>query len=60
MHLRLKHYHREKPQYFDATDVLSVAVCHHYQLRLLFQNSKKVLKAGLILLRKIRDELISS
>lgn len=21
----------EKPQYFDATDALAVALCHHYQ-----------------------------
>jgi len=23
---------KEKPQYFDATDALAVAMCHHYQL----------------------------
>jgi len=30
----------EKPQYFDATDALAVALCHHYQ------SSSPLLKAG--------------
>ena len=30
----------EKPQYFDATDALAVALCHHYQ------SSSPLVKAG--------------
>jgi crossover junction endodeoxyribonuclease RuvC len=31
----------DKPQYFDATDALAVAVCHHFQDKLTVPESKK-------------------
>jgi crossover junction endodeoxyribonuclease RuvC len=31
----------DKPQYFDATDALAVAVCHHFQEKLVVPESKK-------------------
>lgn len=30
----------EKPQYFDATDALAVAVCHHFGSKMTFQDDK--------------------
>lgn len=34
----------EKPQYFDATDALAVALCHHYQLTSITGKTAKGLK----------------
>lgn len=34
----------EKPQYFDATDALAVALCHHYQSTSVIGNLSKGLK----------------
>jgi crossover junction endodeoxyribonuclease RuvC len=34
----------EKPQYFDATDALAVAVCHHYQTSSAFSKTTKGFK----------------
>ena len=34
----------EKPEYFDATDALAVALCHHYQLTSPIFSNKKNLK----------------
>lgn len=34
----------EKPQYFDATDALAVAMCHHYQTSNAIFSKTKVLK----------------
>jgi crossover junction endodeoxyribonuclease RuvC len=34
----------EKPQYFDATDALAVALCHHYQSNSVIGNLPKGLK----------------
>lgn len=34
----------EKPQYFDATDALAVALCHHYQTSSSLANTKKGFK----------------
>lgn len=34
----------EKPQYFDATDALAVALCHHYQANALNSKTDKPLK----------------
>lgn len=34
----------EKPQYFDATDALAVALCHHYQANSLLGKTEKGLK----------------
>ncbi len=34
----------EKPQYFDATDALAVALCHHYQTSSIINNTVKGLK----------------
>ena len=31
----------DKPKYFDATDALAVAVCHHFQDRLLVRDTPK-------------------
>ncbi|MDP4283796.1 MAG: crossover junction endodeoxyribonuclease RuvC [Bacteroidota bacterium] len=33
----------ENPKYFDATDALAVAVCHHFQGNILLENSSKKL-----------------
>jgi len=33
----------EDPKYFDATDALAVAVCHHFQGNTLLNNSSKKL-----------------
>jgi crossover junction endodeoxyribonuclease RuvC len=38
---------KEKPRHFDATDALAVAICHHFQCKLLMESTipkKKVLK----------------
>ncbi|MDP9229260.1 MAG: crossover junction endodeoxyribonuclease RuvC, partial [Bacteroidota bacterium] len=34
----------EKPQYYDATDALAVAVCHHFQINSVLGDVKKGLK----------------
>lgn len=34
----------EKPRYFDATDALAVALCHHYQTRSVIGNIAKPMK----------------
>jgi crossover junction endodeoxyribonuclease RuvC len=34
----------EKPQYFDATDALAVALCHHYQSSSILGKTEKGLK----------------
>lgn len=34
----------EKPQYFDATDALAVALCHHYQISSPLKNAGKGFK----------------
>lgn len=34
----------EKPQYFDATDALAVALCHHYQTRTVLGKTAKPMK----------------
>jgi crossover junction endodeoxyribonuclease RuvC len=34
----------EKPQYFDATDALAVAICHHYQTSSVFSKTTKGFK----------------
>ena len=34
----------EQPQYFDATDALAVALCHHYQTSSLLSSTKKNFK----------------
>lgn len=34
----------EKPQYFDATDALAVALCHHYQTSSIINSTVKGLK----------------
>lgn len=34
----------EKPQYFDATDALAVALCHHYQSSSILAKAGKTLK----------------
>src|SRR5689334_9923764 len=38
----------EEPQYFDATDALAVAVCHHFQFKLPLNatNHKKIKKSA--------------
>jgi crossover junction endodeoxyribonuclease RuvC len=35
---------KDQPKYYDATDALSVALCHHYQFNPLLGGSKKKLK----------------
>src|SRR3982751_218783 len=35
---------KEQPEYFDATDALAIAVCHHFQLTSPLGNIKKGLK----------------
>ncbi len=42
--LQLTLHIEEKPQYFDATDALAVALCHHYQNRLPISKSAKGIK----------------
>lgn len=34
----------EKPQYYDASDALAVAVCHHFQINSVMSKTKKGLK----------------
>jgi crossover junction endodeoxyribonuclease RuvC len=34
----------EQPQYYDATDALAVALCHHYQMSSILANPTKPLK----------------
>ena len=36
---------KEVPEFFDATDALAVAVCHHYQNKTVFSKSAKSWKA---------------
>ena len=33
---------KEMPQYYDATDALAVAVCHHFQDRLALRSNGKL------------------
>lgn len=33
---------KEEPKYFDATDALAVAVCHHFQSRSILTNNDKL------------------
>lgn len=40
---RMLHF-EEEPKYFDATDALSVAVCHHFQDNPLLQSAGKKIK----------------
>jgi len=35
---------KEEPKYYDATDALAVAVCHHYQMNSIIGNSAKGFK----------------
>jgi crossover junction endodeoxyribonuclease RuvC len=35
---------KEEPQYYDATDALAVAVCHHFQMNSVMSKLSKGLK----------------
>jgi len=47
----------ENPKYFDATDALAVAVCHHFQGNLLLDNQTKKLSGWKDFLVKNPDRI---
>ncbi len=47
----------EKPQYFDATDALAVALCHHYQTTSVIGNAGKGLKGWTDFIAKNPDRV---
>jgi len=48
----------EKPQYFDATDALAVALCHHYQANSILTGLTKGLKGWEDFLSKNPERLV--
>ena len=48
----------EKPQYFDATDALAVALCHYYQTSSPLGNTSKGLKGWEAFIAKNADRII--
>lgn len=49
---------KEEPRYFDATDALAVAVCHHFQMNSLLGNVPKGLKGWEEFIKKNPQRLI--
>ncbi|MFY8127312.1 MAG: crossover junction endodeoxyribonuclease RuvC [Chitinophagaceae bacterium] len=47
----------EKPEYFDATDALAVALCHHYQISSPIFSNKKNLKGWEDFIAKNPDKI---
>jgi crossover junction endodeoxyribonuclease RuvC len=50
----------EKPQYFDATDALAVALCHHYQTSHGFTKNKNSFKGWDDFIKKNPDKIKQS
>ncbi|MGF7230872.1 crossover junction endodeoxyribonuclease RuvC [Arachidicoccus sp.] len=50
---------QENPKYFDASDALAVALCHHYQTISILTNNTKVLKDWGDFLSKNPDRIIA-
>ena len=49
---------KEEPQYFDATDALAVAVCHHFQMNSVIGNTPKGLKGWEEFIKKNPQRLL--
>ena len=49
----------DKPQYFDATDALAVALCHHYQSNSVLNSGAKSLKGWEGYIKNNPDKIIS-
>ena len=48
----------EEPKYFDATDALAVAVCHHFQMNSIISNAPKALKGWEEFIKKNPQRLL--
>lgn len=48
---------QEKPQYFDATDALAVALCHHYQINSPGHQSNKNFKGWEDFIKKNQEKI---